>query len=182
MKKFIGIVGETGSGKNIFCKKINDSLDSVSIISSSSVLREALQVFMPGSKITKEDLQWMALVLFKRFGKNFLSQAVKRRMSESKKNIVVFDGMRMPADYKMIKEIGGKIIYITADPKTRWKRIQNRGEKKDDKSSYREFLRRERAATEISIPKIGKKADFMIRNNYSLEDFSIKIMEVLKKI
>jgi dephospho-CoA kinase len=182
MKKFIGVVGETGSGKNIFCKKIKDSFDSVSVISSSLVLREALQVFIPGSEITKEDLQWMALVLFKRFGKNFLSQAIKRRMIKSRGNIIVFDGMRMPADYKMIKEIGGKTIYITAEPKTRWKRIQNRGEKKDDKSSYKEFLRREKATTEIFIPKIGKKADFVIKNNGSLEDFYLKIKEVLKRI
>ena len=178
----IGITGETGSGKNIFCQKVKEQKLSVEIISSSVILREALKNFIPDDNITKEDLQWMALVLFNRFGTDVLSKAIKKRMLESQAEIVIFDGVRMLPDYEMVKELGGKIVYITADSKTRWEKVQARGEKKDDKSTYAEFLKREQAGTETSIPEIGKKADFKIENDGTLEEFYAKIEEIIKQI
>jgi dephospho-CoA kinase len=178
----IGIAGETGSGKNTFCQKIKEEIILVETVSSSIVLREALRNFILDNDITKEDLQWMALVLFERFGKDVLSKAIKKRLLESKAKIVLFDGVRMWADYEMLREIGAKVVYVTADSKIRWERVQSRGEKKDDKSTYEEFLKREKAGTETSIPEIGEKADFRIDNNGSLEEFYAKMEKFLKTI
>jgi dephospho-CoA kinase len=178
----IGVVGETGSGKNTFCQKVRETKAPVEIVSSSIVLREALRNFLPNEDITKEDLQWMALVLFDRFGPDVLSSAIKKRLLESKEKIALFDGVRMKADYEMLRGIGARVVYVTADSKIRWQRVQSRGEKKDDKSTYEEFLEREKAGTETAIPEIGAKADFKIENNDSLEELYVKIEEFLKTV
>jgi len=64
----------------------------------------------------------------------------------------------------------------------RWQRIQNRGEKKDDKVSYQKFLKMEKAASEILIPKIGKKADYKIKNDGSKQNFYKELRKIIQKI
>jgi dephospho-CoA kinase len=82
----------------------------------------------------------------------------------------------------MIKNLGGKIIYITASPQKRWQRIQKRKEKKDDKISYQKFLKLEKVKTEILIPRIGQKADFKIENNGSKNNFYKECKKILTQV
>jgi dephospho-CoA kinase len=120
--------------------------------------------------------------LREKFGNNILGEAIAKKIKNVKKGLIILNGIRMWEEFKMIKKFGGRIIYITADSKIRWQRIQNRGEKKDDKISYQKFLKMEKAATEILIPKIGKKADYKIKNNGSVKDFHRNIKSILNKI
>lgn len=180
MKKIIGLVGETGSGKDVFCDYLKKIKRNVFVFRFSQPLTEALKVFF--DEIKKEDQQWLGVTLREKFGNNILGEAIKKKIKNIKKGIIVLNGIRSIEEAKMIKGLGGKIVYITADSKTRWQRIQNRGEKKDDRSAYQKFLKMEKAATEILIPKIGERANFEIQNNDSLENLYKKIRIVLSKI
>lgn len=179
MKKIIGLVGETGSGKDIFCEFLKKNKKSVFIFRFSQLLTEALKVFF--DEIKKEDQQWMGTTLRERFGNNILGEAIKKKIKNIKKGIIILNGIRAIEEAKMIKNLGGKIIHITADSRIRWRRIQNRGEKKDDKISYQKFLKMEKAATEILIPKIGKKADYKIENNGSKPLFYKEVRKIIQK-
>jgi dephospho-CoA kinase len=180
MKKLLGVVGETASGKDAFCEYIKKNFPKVFVMRFSDPLYDALKIFLDEKR--KEDLQWIAIVLRERFGNDIIWKAVKKRIEGIKTGIVVLNGIRFPEEFKGIKKLGGKIVYVTAPSKLRWERIRKRGEKKDDNVSYEEFLRIERAKTELQIPALGKKADFIIDNSGTLEEFKDKTKEVLEKI
>jgi hypothetical protein len=67
--------------------------------------------------VKKQDQQWLAIVLRKRFGNNILTEAIKKKIKNIRKGIIIVNGIRAWEEYKMIKKLGGKIIYITADSK-----------------------------------------------------------------
>jgi len=180
MKKIIGLVGETGSGKDTFCDYLKRNFKNVFVFRFSQPLTEVLKIFF--KEVKKEDQQWLATCLRKRFGNNILGEAIKKKIKNIKKGIVILNGIRAWEEYRMIKNLGGKIIYITASPKIRWQRIQNRKEKEDDKISYQKFLRLEKAKTEILIPKIGQKANFKIENNSSKSNFYKECKKILTKV
>jgi len=180
MKKIIGLVGETGSGKDIFCEVLKKKYKKVFVFRFSQPLTEALRIFFEDVK--KEDQQWLATELRERFGNNILGQSIAKRIRETKEGIIILNGIRAKEEFSMIKKMGGKIIYITTDQKLRWQRIINRGEKKDDKSSYKDFLKKEKAKTEIQISRLGKNADFQLKNNGSLQEFYKNTTMVLQRL
>jgi len=177
MQKIIGLVGETGSGKDTFCQYLRKKNKNVFVFRFSQPLTEVLRIFF--DEVKKEDQQWLATVLRDRFGNNILGEAIKKKIENLKKGIIILNGIRAWEEYKMIKKIGGKVIYITAESKIRWQRIRKRGEKQDDRISYQKFLKLEKVKTEILIPKIAKKADFKIENNGSKPDFYRKCKKIL---
>lgn len=180
MKKIIGLVGETGSGKDSFCDYIKKNYKNVFCFRFSDPLTEVLKIFF--NEVKKEDQQWLGVVLRQRFGNNVLGEAIKKKIQNIEKGIIILNGIRALEEAQMIKNLGGKIIYITADSKLRWQRIRKRGEKKDDLISYKKFLKLEKAKTEILIPKIGKEADFKIKNNGSKKDFYQEIKKLIKVV
>jgi dephospho-CoA kinase len=180
MKKIIGLVGETGSGKDTFCDYLRKNYKNVFCFRFSDPLSEILRIFF--NEVKKEDQQWLAPILRKRFGNNILGEAIKRKIKNIKKGIIILNGIRTWEDFKMIKDLGGKTVYITADQKIRWQRLQSRGEKKDDKIPYQKFLKMEKAKTEILIPKIGKIADFQIENNGSKQNLNQEIRRIVNNI
>ncbi len=179
MRRVLGLVGEPGSGKDTFCDYLNRNRKDVFILRFSQPLTEALRIFF--DQVKREDQQWLVIALRKRFGNNILGEAVAKKIKNIKKGLIILNGVRMWEEFKMIKKLGGKIIYITADSKIRWQRVSKRGEKKDDKVSYQKFLKMEKAASEILIPEIGKKADYKIENNGSVKDLYRSIKTVLNK-
>lgn len=179
-KKIIGLVGETGSGKDVFCDYLKKNCKNVFCFRFSQPLTETLGIFF--NEVKKEDQQWLGTVLRERFGNNILGEAIKRKIEKIKKGIIILNGVRAWEEYEAIKKAGGKVVYITADSKTRWQRIQGRGEKKDDKITYQKFLKLEKAKTEILIPKIGGKADFKIENNGTKKELFFEIKKIIDKL
>lgn len=178
-KVILGLVGETGSGKDSFCEF---AAKNAACFRFSDPLKDILRIFFDDKDIKKEDLQWLGIILRKKFGSDILAKAIIRKSINIKGKIIIFNGIRYWSDFREIKNLGGKIIYITAKSRTRWQRIKERREKKDDSFPYSNFLRLERAETEIFIPKIGKKADFKIENNGSKEEFKEKSLKLISKI
>jgi len=179
-KKIIGLVGETGSGKDTFCGHLKRNLKNVYVFRFSQSLTEALRIFF--DEVKKEDQQWLAICLRERFGNNILGEAIKKKVRGIKKGTIVLNGVRALEEAKMVRKLGGRMIYITAESRIRWQRVGKRGEKKDDSISYKKFLKIDKVKAEILISKIGKKSAFKIENNGSLKDFYEKIKPILKKI
>jgi dephospho-CoA kinase len=180
MKRIIGLVGETGSGKDTLCDYIKGSFENVYCFRFSQPLSEVLGIFF--DDIKKEDQQWLAISLRERFGNNILGEAIKKKVKDIESGIVILNGIRAVEEFEMIKGMGGVIIYVTADSKLRWERLQDRGEKKDDSSSYDKFLEIESAKPERQIKELGSRADFKIENNGTKEGFNEKIRGLVSKL
>ena len=179
-KKLIGLTGEIGSGKDTFCVYVKQNYQDVFTFRFSDALTDVLKIFFDAIK--REDQQWLGSMLKERFGGDILVRALVKKANNIKDGIIILNGIRAEGEAKAIKENGGKIIYVTAEQKTRWERVKIRGEKADDDISYEKFLEVEKAVTELPITGIGKSADFKIENNGSKELFYQQIKKVIESI
>jgi len=176
-KIIIGLTGEMGSGKDTFCNLVKENYENVFVFRFSDPLTEILKMFFDDVK--REDQQWLGPLLKQKFGADVLLKALIRKAKNIKQGIIIFNGIRAEGEAKSVKEIQGKIIYITAESKKRWERVCKRKEKADDDVSYENFLKMHEAETEIPIPKIGEQAEVKIENNGTKQDFYNKIKKVL---
>jgi len=165
-KIIVGLIGESGSGKDTVANYLRDEYGA-KLMRFADPIKDVLHIFF--DKTSREDQQWLALEMRKRFGADIFPRAIKRRI-ENEEGIVVVNGLRFWEDYDFIEnEEQGFTLYITADQELRWKRTTNRGEKTDDNIDFAKFQEIERVETEIHIPEIGTKADFVIRNEKDLD-------------
>lgn len=180
-KIIIGLIGETGSGKDTFCERVKKTVkEPVFCFRFSDTLSEILMILF--GEIKKADQQWLGKVLREKYGNDILAKAMARKIKNIEQGFIILNGIRYWEEFEMLKKLGGENLYITADPKIRWERINKRGEKADDLSSFDKFLEKEKAKTEILIPEIGKKADFLIENNRTIKDFYKKVDAIIKDI
>lgn len=183
MSYVIGLVGECGAGKSTFINFLREMIvGRVSRVGFSDVLVETLRLW--GIESTRENLQKLAVIMENSYGQGILSQAVflKASRAEHDSDIVIIDGIRWKSDVEMLKRFPNRLlIYITAKYKERFERMKARKEKiGENKKTFRQFLKEEKAPNEILIPQIGAgDAKFKFENNGSLSDFKKKIEDFL---
>ncbi len=180
MKKIIGIVGEMGTGKDTFCEYVKKEYDNVYFLRFSDGLTEALKIFF--DDIKREDQQWLSSALRERFGGDILVKALIKKVNSINDGIIILNGVRRPDDFKALREIGGKLVYITADVKKRWERVVIRKEKADDDVPFEKFLELGKAEAEQLITVIGAEADFTIENSGTKEELYEQIKKIIDSI
>jgi len=118
MRIIIGLTGRTGSGKDAVCDYIRQRVLNSEFLRFSQPLSEALSLFV--DRIKKEDQQWLGSTLRDRFGQDILSKAIEKKISKFDGGLIVLNGIRYESEYDLLKRIGGKLVYVVADQKTRW--------------------------------------------------------------
>jgi dephospho-CoA kinase len=179
-KIIIGITGEIGSGKDTFCEYVKKNYPNVFTVRFSDPLKDILKMFF--EDIKREDQQWLGSALKEKFGGDILIKALARKINTIETGLIILNGVRAQGEAKTIKDIGGKILYVTAAQLTRWERVRTREEKADDNVPFGKFQEMEIASAELPIPSIGQAADFKIDNNGTKEEFYEKIKKLIDKI
>ncbi len=165
-KTIIGLVGETGSGKDTVAEYLKKNYGA-KLMRFADPIKETLSIYF--DKLSKEDQQWLYLAFKERFGEDILCRAMEKRIENEKSPLIVVNGLRMPCDYEFIKRFpSAKVLYVTANQKLRWERVKKRGEKTDDNIPFEKFQQIDQKPTEIHIGEIGKKADKIIYNEKDL--------------
>lgn len=179
-KIVIGLVGETGSGKDTVAHYLKRRYD-VDLLRFGRPLKKALDLFF--EKSSKEDQAWLYQTFKDRFGEDVLHKGVLRYVHQNN-GIMCVNGMRMMMDLEFIRSFENSyIMYITADQKLRWERVTSRGEKTDDDANFEEFQKFEaESETEKAIPEIGKDADFVVKNETSMDDLLWQVDDAMKQI
>lgn len=177
-KKIIGLVGLIASGKGVAKNYLIKEYEAIEF-RFSSILREALDVL--GIEQTRDNIISLSTWSRENFGNDLLAKAMAKHVKNSKKNIIVIDGIRRMDDILYLKDLPGfKMIAIEADSELRYKRSIIRNENPGDKEkNYEQFLKDHQKETEITIPETMNNADYKIINEGSLEDYYKEIDKIM---
>ncbi len=182
-KLVIGLVGEIGSGKGTVVDVFEELFPNKKIITIkfSDILADLLKIlYMPK---TRDNLQKMAIAIDEMFGAGTFNYAVRRRIEGIDADIVFADGVRWPADEKMIRDMNGIMIYVTADQKIRYQRVIVRKEKEgEDATAFEKFQKQDTMKNETFIADIGSRADHRIVNEGTLDEMKQEVELFAQKL
>jgi dephospho-CoA kinase len=186
MKKIIiGVVGEKGAGKATFTNILTEVTAGRFTVGTevfSGILYETLRLW--DIPTTRSNLQNLSIIMRNQYGPDVLTHAIQQRVKNKSEDIIILDGVRWQADYDLIRSFEFNfLVYVSADPKIRWERLQKGSLKVGERqASWEQFLEEEKAETEIQIPEIGAKADFKIDNNKLIEDYRKQVKSFFDKL
>ena len=175
----IGLVGEKLAGKDVVANYLVGKYNA-GHFRFTHILDAILEEL--NLEISRKNEIDLGLGLRKVFGEHVLINALEQRVKRSLSSYRIVNGIRMD-EMDVVKGWGAKIIYITAPVKDRFDRYMLRREKADDAiMNFEQFEKQEKEPTELAIPELGKKADFRIDNNGSLEELYKKVDDIFKKL
>jgi dephospho-CoA kinase len=147
----IGLSGTNGAGKDTVGHLLA-AKHNLLFISVSDLLREEAR--KRGQEVTRETLRTISAEWRREFGLGVLvDKAVEHCESFGDKyDGVIACPMRNIGEAQHLKELGGTLLWIDADPKLRYNRIQlnaqHRNRKGEDDKTFEQFLEEERTEME----------------------------------
>ena len=157
--QIIGIAGTNGSGKDTVGHTLADK-HSYLFVSVTDLLRAELN--RRGQPVDRENLRALSAEWRRQYGYAVLiDRAIEEyRRLQDKYVGVAIASLRNPYEADRIHELGGVVVWVDADPKTRYARIQANAEARaragEDSKTFEEFLAEEEA--EMHKPADGDEA------------------------
>lgn len=187
--KIIGLSGSNGAGKDSIGHILRDHYNYL-FISVTDLLREEAKKrgLEPIRQVTSSiSAEWR-----KQYGLAVLvdSSVTKYQDVANKYSGVVISSIRNPGEADGIHNYGGTMIWVDADPKIRYERIQanlkSRGRLDDDKD-FKQFIKEEEREmhhtgdeTTLNMAGVKQKADIFIDNSEGgLDSLRDKLESVL---
>ena len=184
-KHWIALVAIPGAGKGHLVKTVKTGYPHLKVTTTrySDPLREIL-VNILGVEMTRKNLQAIGEALRNAFKDDgLLSRTLKKRMEEIDADIVFLDGLRKPGEAEVVKQLGGKLVFISASPEQRYRnRKRDPDNVGEDEMTWEEFQQRDRDPAEATIQHVGETmADVVIENN-GTEQFDKKIGKFIDEL
>lgn len=185
--KIFGLSGTNGAGKDTVADMLAERHNFFAV-SATDMLRDELEKRgLPTDRIHKSQLsaEWR-----RQYG---MAAIVDRAYELYKENEEQYDGMivgslRHPGEADRIHELGGKVVWVDADPKVRYERIQanDRGRVEDQKT-FDEFLadeeremRPEGDGATLNTTAVKERADIFLDNHSkTINDFKTQAEKAL---
>lgn len=184
--KLIGVAGTNGSGKDTIGEILSKDYGWMTVSLSDFLREEAHKRNLP---IEREVLRSISAEWRRRYGLGILvDKAVDKFNNSSKKYTgLVVVPPRNPGEAQRVKDLGGVLIWVDADPKVRYQRIYSRGRSDEDNKTLKQFLEEEEAEMNhsgdeatLSMSGVKAKADVFIENNGSdIDELKIKVKKAL---
>jgi len=189
-----GVAGTNGSGKDslmellidrgFLCFNTSDNLREISQAVFNSIDRggndaplgrvgNAFRTVYPGGMVELGLLKWLV-------GVDVLPEELRPRG-------LVIGSIRGTGEAQRLREFGGKLIVIDADPRVRFNRLQGRG-RDDDNINFEQFLEKEAGdmavgetdPTKFGMAAVMDMADIRIENSGDdVDAFKAKAVQVL---
>jgi cytidylate kinase len=186
--KVIGLSGTNGSGKDTAGKLLAERYNLL-FVSVSDFLREEAR--SRGLPVTREVLRTISAEWRRESGLGTLvdrAVALARSFGDRYEGVVAVP-MRNVGEAQRVKDLGGIIVWIHAESKIRYQRIQSndRGRKGEDDKTYQQFLAEEQAemvqagdAATLNMSGVKQMADVFIANDSkNIEDFQVQMDQKL---
>lgn len=172
----IGIGGTNGAGKDAVAELLVAKHDYLFASATEMFVVELQKRGWPIDRKHKAELsaEWrrefgMSVVVDRALGMLNAAPAGKY------KGLVVAS-LRHPAEAERVRELGGTMLWVDADPKVRYRRIRsaNRGRGAEDDKTYEEFLADEQRemtpvgdAATLNMAAVKALCDITLMNNFS---------------
>lgn len=172
----IGLSGTNGSGKDTVGLLLSQK-HNYCFISVTELLRAELR--RRGLPIERRNLRALSAEWRREHGLSVLvDQAIKTYETQPKTYTgLVISSLRNPYEADRIHELSGVVLWVDADPKVRFNRIQQakrHGREGEDDKTYEEFIAEEAAemqasgdAATLDMNAVKKRADHTLINESS---------------
>lgn len=169
--KIIGVSGTNGSGKDTVGNILEQEYGFL-FVSVTDILRDEL--IRRGQTPEREYLRELSAEWRRKDGLGILVDKAIQIYESQDKNYkgLVISSLRNAGEADRVHELGGKVVWVDADPKIRYKRISGRKRGAEDDKTYEEFLKEEQDEmqttgdeTHIAVAKVKELADISIENN-----------------
>lgn len=166
----IGVTGTDGAGKGaavdfLVRKRSCTHYSSRQVIEAEVVAR--------GLESNRQQLRLVANDLRAQYGNDVLVARALKQIGVDQVSCAVIESVRTLAEAETLRDAGGVLLAIDADPKERYRRISGR-KSATDNISYEDFLAQEKIEMNDADPHgmqkaaVIKSADYTIMNNGSL--------------
>lgn len=171
--KLIGLSGTNGSGKDTVGQILADKHNFLFISMTDMLREEALSRKLDTSR---EVLRTISAEWRRESGLGVLIDKsvdyYEKQGGDNRYAGLVVASLRNPGENDRVHDLGGKVIWIDADPKIRYERITSR-QRADDQITYEEFLEHEQAemshsgdSATLSMGDVKEKADEFLTNEF----------------
>lgn len=182
MPLILGLTGQAGCGKGtvgtLLCERYGAEL-----FTFSAYLRKTLDDL--ALEPSRDHLIKLSEALRGAFGETALSHAVARDALASTAPVVVVDGIRREADFiPALQSLPDfHLIAVEAEPRVRYERILQRGEKAGETSmTWEAFLADEQRSTEQTIPAVMAQASIHLRNDGTLDALNTQLDQIMRDL
>jgi shikimate kinase len=186
----IALAGTNGAGKDTVGELIAKEYDFL-FFSVTELLRE--ECIKRGISTARENTRMISAEWRKKYGLSVLvDKAIEHYKSMEKKYAgLVLSSIRNPGEADKIHEEGGLMVWLDADPKLRYDRLQSNRHTRadraaDDNKTLSQFLAEEEAEmhptgdpTKLSTLEVKKLCDVFIDNDGDIELLKEKLSETL---
>jgi len=181
-KALILLAGMPGSGKSVFALKAKEY--GLGVVSLGDIVREEAMK----RKLTLDSKNMMSIAkeLRKTYGKEIVARLALKRILDmlNTHSIVVVDGIRNLEEVEFLRSnIDAELIIVSihASPKTRFKRLVERG-RDDDPKDWESFLNRDYEELSLGLGNVIALSDVIIVNEGSLQEFHQLIENFFDKV
>lgn len=176
--KVIGLSGTNGAGKDAAGALLAEHYGFL-FFSFTELFRE--ECHRRGLPVTRENTRMIGNEWRRKEGASALvgrSMEIFKKADASQYTGFVMSSIRNPGEADHIHELGGTVIWVDADPRTRYDRIQknaaSRGRAGEDNRTFAQFLQEEQDemhppkdgdAASLNMATVKERADIFITNN-----------------
>ena len=188
--KLIGIAGTNGSGKDTVGRILAEKHDWL-FVSVSDLLRDECR--KRGLSVERENLRAISAEWRREGGLGVLvNKAVDlfERSAEKYEGLAV-SSLRNPGETKRVRELGGVNVWVDADPRVRYERIQTaeRGRGGEDNKTFEEFLAEQEAemkpsgdSATLDVASVRDDKDITIVNESDLAALETEVDNLLARV
>lgn len=181
MNIVIGLIGQKLTGKDTVGEYLVQQHGAVSLV-MSHVLDDILDIL--GLEMSRANEMQLAVALRAAFEEAVLNNAILKRLQKHPSGIRLINGIRRPDEAKQAKAAGVRLVYICTSPEERYRRYQQRQEKKDDGVlSFEAFLEQDLSSpTEKDIPALQSMCEYTIQNDADVAGLHAQIDACLEQL
>ena len=178
-KMIVGVAGMPGAGKAVVSRVAKEK--DWTLVVMGDVIREETR--NRGLEPTPENIGKIMLKLREEEGAAVVAKRCLPKIAEANSDMVLVDGIRSLAEmYEFEKNFPQFILTaVHSSPETRFARLSRR-KRSDDPGGWGVFVERDLRELSVGQGSVIALADYMIANEGTLEEYKVRIREVLEAV